>query len=198
MTKRASGKYERHARDFYATPETPILKLIPHLAGNSFAEPMCGDGAIVRVLESKGYEARFLADLEPQGEMTGRARKMDVLDTTANDYVNCSAIISNPPWPRRGGKGDPTVSIIKHLVGVQFWPVWLLLSADFMHTKYFNEVAPHCHRAISVGRVSWMHNNQVGYDNAVWYQFSWIRRDPSEHCWFVPNLPLDKNGKGKW
>ena len=187
MTKRDFAKYKRHKRDFYATPVEPILKLIPYLSGNSFAEPMCGDGAIVRVLESKGYEAAFLADLEPQGEMAGRARKMDVRATTLNDYVHCSEIVSNPPWPHRGKKGDPTVEIIKHLTDVQPRPVWLLLSADFMHNKYFNELAPHCHKMISVGRVSWMQNGDVGYDNAAWYAFRWHRVERDKR-WFVPNV----------
>ena len=189
MTKRDFAKYERHARDFYATPEEPILKLIPHLEDIPFAEPMCGDGAIVRVLESKGYKARFLADLEPQGEMIGRACKKDVLDTTANDYVECSEVISNPPWPHPRQGGNPTVEIINHLINIQNGPVWFLLSADFMHNKYFNELAPYCRQAVSVGRVSWMNNGKSGYDNAVWYKFSFERSVcRARFRWFVPNL----------
>ena len=53
MGKRSS--FERIPRDFYPTPIAAVPPLIPHLSGiRTFAEPCCGDGALVRHLESFG------------------------------------------------------------------------------------------------------------------------------------------------
>ena len=53
MGKRSG--FERSERDFYRTPPAAVPPLIPHLRGvHSFAEPCCGDGALVRHLEAHG------------------------------------------------------------------------------------------------------------------------------------------------
>ncbi len=177
MTKRTAGKYTRNERDFYATPEAPILKLLPHLKGiTKFAEPMCGDGAIVRVLERLGWVCAAAWDLEPQGEMIDRAGVWDVLGLRAEDFRGCDGIISNPPWPlpanlRKGQpEGTPTVQIIQHLMSIL--PTWMILSADFMHNRYFEDLSPHCVKIVSVGRVKWMAGTKnTGFDNAAWYLF---------------------------
>lgn len=196
MTKRAAGKYPRMARDFYATPEEPILKLIPHLGDTeTFAEPMCGDGAIVSVLENRGWEAVFLCDLEPQGDMIDRAEVGDVLDTDASHYVGADLIVSNPPWPLPPNKlvgmeaGSPTVHIIRHLMAIK--PTWLLLAADFMQNRYFESLHPFCTKVVAVGRVSWQGNGKKGFDNAAWYRFDATNRRPSD--WFIPNREADEH-----
>src|SRR5436190_21990440 len=53
MGKRSA--FERREGDFYPTPRAAVLPLIPHLRGvRTFAEPCCGDGDLVRHLESFG------------------------------------------------------------------------------------------------------------------------------------------------
>ncbi|MGI9503159.1 MAG: hypothetical protein ACR2RE_08915 [Geminicoccaceae bacterium] len=177
MTKRADGKFERRERDFYATPPKPIIKLLPFLSDCSvFAEPMCGDGAIVRLLEARGWRCGAIFDIEPRGEMVGRAGVCDVFDLTEDFFSGCDHIISNPPWPAKHQKGDPTVSIVRHLMAMR--PTWMLLSADFAHTDYARPLLRHCIEIVSVGRVSWMGNGQSGYDNAAWYLFDAERTGP--------------------
>jgi hypothetical protein len=59
MGKRSN--FARHADDFYPTPRRAVLPLIPHLrlhSVRSFAEPCCGDGALVEHLES--FELRCI------------------------------------------------------------------------------------------------------------------------------------------
>lgn len=176
MSKRTTGKFERRDRDFYATPEEPILKLLPHLtACRRFAEPMCGDGAIVRVLEARGWVCEAAWDLEPQGDAWAYASVRDVMTLTADDFAGCDHIISNPPWPAKFGRGEPTVSIATHLAG--FLPTWLLLSADFMHNEYAAPLLEFCPLIVSVGRVKWIAgSDNTGFDNAAWYLFD--RRVP--------------------
>ena len=150
---------------------------------------MCGDGAIVSILEARGFEARFLADLEPQGDMTELAEVGDVLDTESWQYEDCDAIISNPPWPLPPNKligrpgGSPTIQIIQHLMWIK--PTWLLLSSDFMHNRYFEHLSPFCTKVVAVGRVSWMNNSKKGFDNAAWYRFDANSEDVPD--WFTPN-----------
>jgi hypothetical protein len=178
MSKRTDGKYERRDRDFYATPPEPIYKLLPHIQDcRVFAEPMCGDGAIVRVLEARGWVCGAAMDMEPQDDMIARAVVSDVMDLTAEDFAGCDHIISNPPWPAKHKRGDPTVSIVKHLSAIL--PTWFLMSADFMHNEYAAPLLEFCTQIISVGRVKWIaDSDNTGFDNAAWYKFDQRREGP--------------------
>lgn len=196
MTKRDAGKFERNERDFYATPEEPIWKLLPELQGvTTFAEPMCGDGAIVKTLEARGWECAWISDMEPLDDMIARANMACEVDlVTDGDLMDCDVIISNPPWPLPPNKlngaepGSPTVPIIRHLMAIK--PTWFLLSSDFMHNRYFEDLAPFCHKTVSVGRVSWQGNGKKGFDNAVWYLFDASHENPNP--WFRPNTTPSK------
>ena len=78
--------------------------------------------------------------------------------------------ITNPPWPRPGMHGEPTISIALHLSAIA--PTWLLLSADFAHNRYFGRIASRCVKIVSVGRVKWIAGSSMtGKDNAAWYLF---------------------------
>lgn len=178
MSKRTTGKFERRDRDFYATPAETTYRLLPFLGDcEAFAEPMCGDGAIIRALEARGWPCRFAGDIEPQGEMTERARSRDVLHLSEWDVRDCSHIISNPPWPARFGRGQPTIGIIAHLMSLR--PTWLILSADWKHNGYALPLLEHCPKIVSAGRVKWMEDTKgAGYDNAAWYLFDANRSGP--------------------
>ena len=58
------SNFERIPRDFYPTPAAAVPPLIRHLRGvRSFAEPCCGDGALVRHLESFGLRCVYADDI---------------------------------------------------------------------------------------------------------------------------------------
>src|SRR3982751_278794 len=62
MVKRSN--FERREADFYPTPRAAVLPLIPYLRGiRTFAEPCCGDGALVRHLESFGLRCVYAGDI---------------------------------------------------------------------------------------------------------------------------------------
>jgi hypothetical protein len=64
MGKRSN--FERRERDFYATPAAAVPPLIPHLrlhAVRTFAEPCCGDGALVNYLEGFGLRCVYAGDI---------------------------------------------------------------------------------------------------------------------------------------
>ena len=65
MGKRSS--FERRPGDFYPTPRAAVLPLIPRLRGvRTFAEPCCGDGTLVRHLESFGLRCAMRATSQGQ------------------------------------------------------------------------------------------------------------------------------------
>jgi hypothetical protein len=116
MGKRSD--FERKERDFYPTPFKAVPPLIPHLRGiRTFAETCCGDGALVRYLESLGcLRCVYAGDI---------ATGQDALALTAADCNSADAIITNPPWKR-----SVMHALIRHFQ--QIAPItWLLLDQDW-------------------------------------------------------------------
>ena len=125
MGKRSS--FERSPRDFYRTPEAAVPPLIPFLRGvRRFAEPCCGDGALVRHLESFGLRCVYAGDIA-----TGQ-------DALALDhYGTADAIITNPPYTR-----DLMHRLIAHFQHIA--PTWLLIDYDWAATRQAAPFMPHC------------------------------------------------------
>lgn len=166
MGKRSD--FARLERDHYRTPWEPVVALSPFLSDvDGFAEPCCGDGTLIAHLERLGHECRLASDLEPIGH-SGMTKNALLLNK--NDVRRVSHVITNPPWPAARGRGEPTMSLIRHLSALR--PTWLLLNADFAHNGYASEVLSYCSKIVSVGRVKWMPGTKhVGYENAAWYLF---------------------------
>ncbi len=153
MGKRSN--FERREADFYPTPSAAVVPLIPQLRGiRSFVEPCAGDGALVRHLEDFGLRCVYAGDIR-----TGQ-------DALALDHYGAAdAIITNPPWSR-----DLMHRLIAHFENIR--PTWLLLDADWAHTKQAAPFLPHCSDIVSIGRVKWIEGSKyTGKDNAAWYRF---------------------------
>src|SRR5215831_9170189 len=118
MGKRSN--FERRNADFYPTPRAAVIPLIPFLRRDgirSFAEPCCGDGDLVRHLESFGLRCVYAGYIR-----TGQ-------DALAFDsYGTPDAIITNPPHSR-----DVMHRLIVHLSRIL--PSWLLLDSDWALTS---------------------------------------------------------------
>jgi hypothetical protein len=153
MGKRSN--FERRPRDFYPTPFAAVPPLIPHLRGvRNFAEPCCGDGALVRHLESHGLHCVYQGDI---------ASGQDALATT--DYGDPCVIITNPPFLR-----GLLHRLIEHFAAIA--PTWLLLPADWGHTKQAAPFMPSCSDIVSVGRLRWIAGTTMtGKENFGWYRF---------------------------
>jgi len=97
----------------YDTPLEAVSPLVPHLpaAPTLYVEPCAGRGKLVD----------GLAHLWPQGICTlacdTHPRRADVerADATALDRGAESVFITNPPWPKSGQRGEPTLAILLHL-----------------------------------------------------------------------------------
>ncbi len=166
MTKRASGKFKRNARDLYDTPEEAVVPLMPYLKEPRYIEPCVGNGALVDALLSfNGPDLSFCSDIKT---VIGPG-----VDATKTNYgaLNGCIFITNPPWTR-----DILHPIIENLSRQA--PTWLLFDADWMHTKQAIPYMEYCTDIVSVGRVSWMGNDVSGFDNCCWYHFDQSQDGP--------------------
>lgn len=161
MGKRSN--FRRSKGDYYITPESAVLPLLPHLPhGSQFDEPCAGNGALVDALEKHGMSCLDMWDIEPKRD---DIRKQDNLGFGGIDISNSADfIITNPPWTR--AIMHPMIETFSALR-----PTWLLFDADWMHTKQAEPYLRYCQKIVSVGRVSWMGNGVSGKDNAAWYLF---------------------------
>ena len=161
VTKRARQKFERKARDFYATPYEAVVPLSPHLPPRTwFWEPCAGDGALVNHICAFDHCCSLMSDICPQNP---DIETIDALEFDAT-YEVFDLIITNPPWGRA-----ILHPLIVHLSDIA--PTWLLFDADWMHTKQSIPFLPRLRKIVSVGRVSWMGNGVSGFDNCAWYLF---------------------------
>ncbi|WP_271582670.1 hypothetical protein [Bradyrhizobium sp. CCBAU 45389] len=158
MSKRSPRKFERRERDFYPTPLAAVSPLIPHLRGvRTFAEPCCGDGKLVRHLESFGLRCVYAGDI---------ASGLDALALTVADCNGADAIITNTPYSR-----ELMHRLIEHFRRITRM-TWLLLPADWMHNRQAAPFLPSCTDVVSVGRVRWFEGTKMSsMENFAWYRF---------------------------
>lgn len=166
MSKRSPG-HEQRPHGFWPTPREAVAPLVRYLPPRAtYGEPCAGDLSMVKALSS----------LWPNGACT--IASDIVVRVTGVDQIDAMTLgpqhapqmwITNPPWPKGGKRGDPALSIIRHLA--QLAPVWALLPWDFAANDYFRHVAPWCSEIVPIGRVSWLCNGTPGKDNCAWYRF---------------------------
>ena len=140
--------------------------MIPYLRGvHTFAEPCCGDGALVRHLESFGLRCVYKGDI---------ATGQDALKLTAKKYKGADAGITNPPF-KYPEDPEHTTRLLRDLIqrfldiGV---PFWLLLPHDWSANKSSATYLRSCSDIVPIGRVKWIPDSEYsGMDNSAWYRF---------------------------
>lgn len=168
MSKRNPG-LPRNPRDLYNTPEKATIPALRHLLldGRAFLEPCSGEGKLISHLCKYGFHCAQASDI---------ASGTDAMSITRADIdPHIHFICTNPPWDR-----DILHPMIDHLVSLGL-PVWLLLDADWMHTKQARPHLASCSKIVSIGRVRWMEGTHMdGYDNAAWYRFHKNHAGPAQ------------------
>lgn len=158
MGKRS--EFERVEKDFYATiDKRAVLTLLPHITHiRTFSEPCCGKRHLIETLEEfTDIKCVHWSDID-----TGK----DALTLTVEELNNADCIITNPPWSRH--LLHPLILHLKDLA-----PTYLLLDADWSHTKQAIPYMKYCTDIYSVGRLIWMEGtNTTGKDNCCWYRFA--------------------------
>lgn len=164
MGKRSA--FERIERDFYPTPESAVVPLLPHLQpGTLFAEPCAGEGDLVRHLVKFGHVCSYSGDIK------------DGQDALKFGAVDCDNIITNSPW-----EWSILRELIEHFCRQR--PTWLLLPADFKHNKRSAQFGPWCRKVVSVGRVKWIADSEsTGKDNCAWYLFDAKNESETVFVW---------------
>jgi len=153
MGKRSD--FDRIPRDFYPTPAAAVPPLLPFLRGvRTFAEPCCGDGALVHHLEAGGLRCVYAGDI---------ATGQDAL--AVNQYGGAQVIITNPPYTRA-----LMHALISHFARIL--PTWLLLETDWAFTKQAIPFMTSCSDIVTVGRLRWIEGTTMsGKQNFAWYRF---------------------------
>jgi len=153
MGKRSD--FKRKERDFYATPYEATVPLLCHLPRYTvFDEPCAGNRDLVRHLESDGHQCARASDISDK-------HPVDALDIKES---GAKMFITNPPWTR-SFLHDLILSLSTIL------DTWLLIDADWVHTKQSAPYVSRCRKIVSVGRVKWF-GNMTGKDNCAWHLFS--------------------------
>lgn len=158
MGKRSD--FERIPRDFYPTPLSAVIPLLPHLSpATLFCEPCAGDGRLIDHLVSAGHICASAWDIEP---LRQDIKRQDASEGIASG-IEC--FITNPPWNR------PILhNLIEHLSTQA--PTWLLFDSDWVHTKQSQPLLHKLVKIVSVGRVKWIEGSKMtGKDNCCWYLF---------------------------
>lgn len=171
MSKRCD-KFERAEKDFYKTPVSAIIPLVPHLPDFfRYTEPCCGEYDLIEGIKEliPGAKCAYWSDLREHDAATHQYR----VDKT-------NFFITNPPWSRDKKSGYLLHMIIENLASQR--PTWLLFDADWMHTKQAAPYLEYCVKIVSVGRVSWMENGTSGKDNCAWYLFDKNHYGSTEFC----------------
>lgn len=160
-TRAITGKvYAKRPRDYWPTFDPKARKaLVPHLPrGVRYAEPMAGDGSLIRLLGPE-IQCAWAADLEPRGEGILQG---DVMECRIGD---AEMFISNPPWTR-----EMLHLIIPYLSDQA--PTWLLFDADWKDTDQAAAFMPRCRRIVSAGRLIWIPGTtNGGFTACCWYLF---------------------------
>ena len=144
MGKRSD--FERKPSDFYPTPPKGVKPLRPFLEAEgitTFAETCNGDDALTRELECFG----FLTCVYRGDISTGK----DALLQT--HFNNADRNITNPPHTRH-----LLHPLIVHLSRIA--PSWLLIDADWMHTKQAIPYLPSCTTIVTIGRLKWFEDSK--------------------------------------
>jgi hypothetical protein len=156
MGKRSD--FTRRKNDMYDTPEGAVIPLLPHLdADLPFIEPCAGRGKLASALYLLG--PRCIGNYDIRFEPSTDAR----IATYTRDQR--FVFITNPPWTRL--ILHPIIENLRKQA-----PTWLLLDADWMHTKQAAPYLEYCSKIVSVGRVKWIPDSKhTGKDNCAWYLF---------------------------
>lgn len=166
MSKRSN--FPRNKRDLYPTPIEGAQALLKHLPRKTkYVEPCAADGQLVSHLKSGGHDCTFASDIVP---LKRGYKKLNALDLTRSHCKGAKFIITNPPWGRKAEHDFILHKMIEHFMKLK--PTWLLIDADWAHTKQAAPFMKHCVKMVAIGRLKWIPGSKhTGKDNCCWYLF---------------------------
>ena len=167
MAKRSPGQFARLPQDQYATPLAGVEPLLPYLdPATHFVELCTGEGLLAGHLKGAGHVLVGAYDLLHDAR-TQRYPE-------ANDGV---IFCTDPPW-RRDFLPPAIVNLSDQA------PTWLLIDADYLHTRQSIPFMPRLRAVISVGHLKRIPGSpHTGKDNAI--RTLWSRPDDRATVRFI-------------
>jgi hypothetical protein len=158
------GAFERISNNLYQTPRSaiePLIRFIEDDDVRTFAEPCCGNGAIIDVLEDHWLNCISRTDIS----MGIDARTIDYASLNLPDRLD--AIITNPPYDRSRKMMRAIIDNLRRQA-----PTWVLLEADFAYNRSSVELMDYCDDIVAIGRIKWIKDSKnTGTANYAWYKF---------------------------
>jgi len=163
MSKRQGGR-PKEVNDFYPTPKSAVLPLIPFLPdGLRYYEPCAGAGDLIKHLDGDGRMCVGACDIAPRADFI---EQRDCLKLLYADIKFVDVFITNPPHTH-----ELLAPIIDHLV--KYRPTWLLLPHDWIATKQASPFLDYCSHIKVIGRMKiYPGSPSTGFDNFVWARFT--------------------------
>jgi hypothetical protein len=165
--------FARLPQDAYQTPSEAVGPLLPHLRPRTkFIEPCRGEGKLIAHLTAAGHACVASYDLPDDA----RSKRYD---------IPCGAIfLTNCPWSR------PILHEIIVNLSRQA-PAWLLIDAEWLHTRQSVPYLPRLRIIVSIGRIKWIPDSPyTGKDSCCWCLFD------ATSAWgptrFYGRLPADR------
>jgi len=165
---RVSG-YKRVDRDQYQTIEPWVTDaLLARFSLPKYVwEPACGDGHMVRVLESRGHSVAG-TDIAIGGN--------DFLQATLAPWARRFAVVTNPPFGSRGKLAEGFIWKALELTKPCGGSVAMLLPCDFDHAVSRGGLFQHrayCMRIVLTARPKWFDGGATPKTNFVWHCWDW-------------------------
>ncbi len=183
-------------RSLYETWDPRAIKpLLPHLKPRTrFAEPFCGNFALVRQLEAAGHKLYWASDIEDRSAQTVingvQVRRQAVVAdalTLTDPLQRADCVISNCPW-----EVEQLHPIIEHLLANAKY-TWLLLGAGWMFSQRAAPYMKFCSDIVTVGRLKWIPGTKWdAQDDCVWLRFA----KDTDYTIFHPRLVSAKPSGG--
>ncbi|MGE0629776.1 MAG: hypothetical protein AB7O43_18380 [Hyphomicrobiaceae bacterium] len=183
MSQRESG-YERKERDLYETPEWVTEALVPHLPDyiDLIWEPACGNGKMVRAIESACPGVTVWAsDIEPADKL--HMLEIDFLSSAISIGHEYGAIVTNPPYDQAAVFCEEALRKTEPTQGV----VAMLLRTDFDHAKsrfhLFRDCPAFSKKLVLTRRIVWFAEPngkpkaQPSFNHA-WFVWDWRHDGP--------------------
>ena len=142
--------------------------MIPHLTDEDrwFVDPCAGTGELLGHLADLGFFGVGLV-IAPRGP---GIRQADALF----DVLPAGTRITHPVWDRK---------ILHPLIETlsDGGKTWMLIDADWMHTRQAKPLLPRLRKVVSIGRVKWIPNSPTtGKENVCWYCFTKPSLEPAQ------------------
>lgn len=157
----------RPKHDFYRTPEEAILALLSkETFDGSIWEPACGDGAISKVLEQRGYDVI-------SSDLIDRGYGQSPHDFLFSDWT-ADNVVTNPPFTLAQEFVEKALAATQHKTGGKVVMLCKLVFLEGQKRKAFFENNPLARVHVFSKRVQFYREGKKGKLGTSMMAFAWF------------------------